>query len=197
MNSMDFAVRILFTFARRSGALSFLTALVTLDLFAMLGSLNRVLPVAKCTRHHSGRTPRPGSRMNSRRAINPGTSTMLCRTIFLALSTAASLWSVAQPVAGGANVPFDKVHFPDGAVLKQALSAIKKGDDLANKGGLDQDEATAQYAQALRINPDNAELNFKIGVCLLNGGQPPKALSYMQRAMQFDPFLPRIHYLVA
>lgn len=122
---------------------------------------------------------------------------MSCRTLLLACCVVAPFWTFAQPFAAGSNVPFDKAHVPDASQLRQALAAIKKGDALAMKGGLDQEEAMAHYAQALRINPDNAELNVKMGVCLLNGTHPPKALSYLQHAVQLDAYLPRIHYLLA
>lgn len=108
----------------------------------------------------------------------------------------AAVGTIAQPANGGSNTPFDKAHIADPGLLKQALSAIKKGDALAEKGGLDQKAAIEAYTEALKINPDNAQLNMKLGVCLLNGAQPSTAAPYLQRAMELDSYLPRIHYLV-
>jgi hypothetical protein len=50
---------------------------------------------------------------------------------------------LAQGTAGGAEMPFDKAHIADATALKAALIAIKKGDALAEKGGMDQPAAMA------------------------------------------------------
>lgn len=118
------------------------------------------------------------------------------RLLITTIAAALAVSGIAQQSPGGANIPFDKAHIADAAQLKLALAAIKKGDALAQKGGLDQQAATDEYAQALKVNPDNAELNWKLGICLLNGAQPQKALLYLKHALELDPFLPRIHYLV-
>jgi outer membrane protein OmpA-like peptidoglycan-associated protein len=125
-----------------------------------------------------------------------GYKSMFFRAFLIAMAANFTMAVAARAQGGGPNVPFDKAHIPDAAQLKMALAAIKKGDALAPKGGLDQDAATSAYAQAMQVNPDNADLNLKMGVCLLNGGQPPKALRYLQHALELDPYLPRIHYLV-
>ncbi len=121
---------------------------------------------------------------------------MSFRLLITSTSAVLAFGVAAQQAPNGANIPFDKEHIADAAQLKLALAAIKKGDALAQKGGMDQQEATEEYAQALKVNGNNAELNWKLGVCLLNGAQPPKALPYLKHALQLDPNLPRIHYLV-
>ncbi|MBK7288131.1 MAG: tetratricopeptide repeat protein [Flavobacteriales bacterium] len=101
---------------------------------------------------------------------------------------------VAQSTGG--DVPFDRAHIADGTLLKKALAAIKKGDALADKGGLDLPQAVASYEEALEVNPDNAELNLKLGVCMLNGPQPTSALAKIQRAAELDPAMARVHFLL-
>lgn len=101
----------------------------------------------------------------------------------------------AQP-GGQANVPFDRTGVADAAALKMALAAMKKADALAIKGGVEHAAAMEAYAQAFRVNPDNAELNLKMGLCLLNGPLPSSALERLQRAAVLDPHLPRIHFLL-
>ncbi len=103
---------------------------------------------------------------------------------------------LAQANGPAVNVPFDKAHFSDASVLKQAVAAMKKANALAEKGGLDQAEAMALYAQAAQVNPDNAELNLKMGICMLNGPAPATALPRLQRAAELDGTLPRVHYLL-
>jgi len=102
----------------------------------------------------------------------------------------------AQSMEQVTDVPFDKFHIADAAQLRQAMSAIKKADALALKGGVDHAAAMQTYEEAYRINPDNAELNLKMGLCLLNGPVPSSALARLQRAAELDPFLPRIHFLL-
>ncbi|MEO7080728.1 MAG: OmpA family protein [Flavobacteriales bacterium] len=121
---------------------------------------------------------------------------MLIRATLFGFLIAASSWLQAQSLVQVKDVPFDKFHIADAVQLKQALSAIKKADALAIKGGIDHGAAMAAYQEAQGINPNNAELNMKMGVCQLNGPAPSYALAYLQRASELDPFLPRIHFLL-
>ncbi|HRO38507.1 MAG TPA: OmpA family protein [Flavobacteriales bacterium] len=118
---------------------------------------------------------------------------MYHRTILLSILL---LTAVAVGAQTPVNVPFDKVHITDGQRLKTALAAMKKGDDLAAKGGVDNPAAMTAYEVAFAINPDNAELNFRMGVCLLNGPHPAGAVARLQRAAELDPYLPRVHFLL-
>lgn len=116
-------------------------------------------------------------------------------TLFVFLIISAS-WLHAQPLDQVRDVPFDKFHITDAAQLKQAMAAIKRADAWALKGGVDHAAAMAAYQEAYAINPDNAELNLKMGICLLNGPNPFTALANLKRASELDPYLPRIHFLL-
>lgn len=94
------------------------------------------------------------------------------------------------------DIPFTNDYITDAATLKSALAAINKADRFAMKGGVDNQQALALYGQAHAVNPDNAELNCKIGICLLNGPHPQKALPWLERAAQLNPRMPRVHYLL-
>ena len=87
------------------------------------------------------------------------------------------------------NVEFDKKNFPnDKDVLKQALSNIKDGDKLFDKGGrINFANALPLYLEAHKFNPDNALLNYKIGVCFLNGVSKAQAIKYLEKAVAFAP----------
>ncbi|MCC6839584.1 MAG: OmpA family protein [Flavobacteriales bacterium] len=102
----------------------------------------------------------------------------------------------AQSTGASGSIPFDIGHVTDAARLKQALAAIKDADAWADKGGVDHDKAMDAYRQAFAINPDNAELNLKMGICLLNGPAPSTALEHLQRAAELDPGLPRVQFLL-
>lgn len=95
-----------------------------------------------------------------------------------------------------ANVPFDKAHFADAEGLKAAQLAIRQGDAAYAQGGRDLATALLAYGKALAFNPDNAELNVKIGLCHLNGAAPHQALRYFQEAFALDPATPRIRFFL-
>ncbi|HEY0976806.1 MAG TPA: OmpA family protein [Flavobacteriales bacterium] len=111
----------------------------------------------------------------------------------------SSLLIILLPVllsAQSGDRPFDKENILDPDALKRALAAMKQGDALAAAGGLGTTEALARYSDAYAVNPENAALNMKMGLCHLNGAQRHKALSYFQQALRLDPNSKRIHFLL-
>ena len=94
------------------------------------------------------------------------------------------------------NKPFDKDHFSDGEGLRAALAALKKGDGYFQSGGTHFTQALAEYEKAHAINPDNAELNLKMGLCHLNGRFHHRSLPFFQAAYELDNRIPRIHFLL-
>jgi outer membrane protein OmpA-like peptidoglycan-associated protein/tetratricopeptide (TPR) repeat protein len=81
------------------------------------------------------------------------------------------------------NVDFTKNNFPakeEG--LKDALREIKKGDALFNAGTQLYNLALEHYLKANEFNAENAELNYKLGVCYLYSSFKPKALVYLEKA---------------
>ncbi len=103
---------------------------------------------------------------------------------------------LAQAAEQRTDTPFDKEHFANANGLKKALSAIKQGDALFQNGGTHYTEALEQYDQAYTLNPDNAELNLKMGLCHLNGRYHYKAVGFFQNAYALQPSIPRIHFLL-
>src|SRR5690606_20290224 len=81
--------------------------------------------------------------------------------------------------------------------LKAATDAIKKGDEyfkIANEAvfiikspGLNYELALNNYLKAQKFNPNNAELNFKIGVCYINSTYSAKGVSHIYKAHELDP----------
>lgn len=111
-------------------------------------------------------------------------ATLLCS---LAISTA--------PAWAQGNVPFDKEHITDKSKLEEALTAMKAAEKFAQAGGKDYGQAIALYEKAYAVNPDNADLNVRLGLCHLNGQQRHLAMPYFQKAVTLDPQVPRAHYL--
>lgn len=96
------------------------------------------------------------------------------------------------------NVDFKAANFKeDKEGLKKATDAIEKGDETYKLGneavfnvqnpGLNFDLALAQYQIAQKFNPNNALLNFKIGVCYANSTNPFKCIEYLKKANSLDP----------
>ena len=88
------------------------------------------------------------------------------------------------------NVEFVKENFEKAhrGKLKDALSAIKDGDKYFEQGRKGYKKALAYYLKANRFNPNNAKLNYKIGICFLMGTiYKLKSISYFEKAQLLDP----------
>lgn len=94
------------------------------------------------------------------------------------------------------DTPFDKHHIADKVALKEANTALKEGDKLFEKGGFQFAHAINEYEKAFAINPNNAELNLKMGLCHMNGKHRYQALDFFLKAEKLSPRIPRIHYLI-
>lgn len=96
------------------------------------------------------------------------------------------------------NIPFEKSFFKDNKkILKEALNEIEKGDKLYEEGMGKYKIALNHYLAANKLNPDNAMLNFKIGVCYLNTILKENALHHLEKASHLDPNVdPKISYLL-
>lgn len=88
------------------------------------------------------------------------------------------------------NIDFERKNFPKDQHknLKKVISWISDGDGFY-KEGLQATylHALKYYLPAYQFNPNNALLNFKIGVCYLNTGQGTTALPYLKTAYALLP----------
>ena len=97
------------------------------------------------------------------------------------------------------NVEFEKANFSDKSALKDAKRSISDGDDFFNKS---QKEGYRLYGFALPLylkandfNPNNALLNYKIGVCYLNSAYKQKAQAFLEKAFKLNSAVGlNIHY---
>ncbi|NRA12514.1 MAG: OmpA family protein [Crocinitomicaceae bacterium] len=100
-------------------------------------------------------------------------------------------------IVGAQNVDFKSANFKDDKDgLKKATEAIKKGDEyfeigntaiFAVKGpGHNYEMALISYEIAQKFNPNNGELNFKIGVCHANSPYSHKSIEYLYKAHKLD-----------
>lgn len=86
------------------------------------------------------------------------------------------------------NIDFGKSNFPGKEEeLKEALRNIKKGDALYNAGTQMYNLALDYYLKANAFNSENAELNYKIGVCYLYSSFKQKSIYYLNKAKSLNP----------
>jgi tetratricopeptide (TPR) repeat protein len=120
------------------------------------------------------------------------TYTSFLRGLPLVLLLAASLPSAAQ------SIQFTKEQFrenKDG--LKEAQRELKAGDEAYLADPARYLVALPHYLAAQEFNPDNAELNAKIGDCYLHSGTKAAALPYLQKSQKLEPTNDtRTHYLM-
>lgn len=102
------------------------------------------------------------------------------------------------------NIEFKAANFKeDKEGLKKAEAAIDLGDESFKPGmeavflvkdyGLNFKKALKHYEIAQKFNPNNALLNYKIGVCHANSTDPSLSIPFIKKARQLDqgcdPFL--------
>lgn len=80
------------------------------------------------------------------------------------------------------DIKFSSSYFPNSPGLKEAKKNIKIGNSLFIKGEGYYNEALDYYLKANLFNPNNAELNYKIGICYLNTSYKEKALEHIEKA---------------
>ena len=85
------------------------------------------------------------------------------------------------------DTPFDKNHITDKKQLKEANKKIKEGDKLFAMGKGRYIDALTFYLEANKINPNNADLNYKIGICYLFTTDKELGLEHLEKAKQLNP----------
>ncbi len=85
------------------------------------------------------------------------------------------------------NVEFDKANFKDRKdAFKEAVKNLEKGDEYFEIGLHFFKEALPFYERANEFNPNNAELNYKLGRCYLVT-KDQRALSHLEKALKLNP----------
>lgn len=88
------------------------------------------------------------------------------------------------------SIEFTKANFPnDPDKLKEANKEIKEGDRYYHVAAVLHPIALEHYLKAQEFNPENAELNMKIGRAYLNSNQKLKALAHLEKSLLLDPHL--------
>ncbi|MFW5793671.1 MAG: OmpA family protein [Bacteroidota bacterium] len=95
------------------------------------------------------------------------------------------------------NVDFHRDYFPsDRSGLKEAKKNLKEGQKLYEMGPGKYDEALVYFLKANTFNPNNAWLNYDIGICYLHSVHHPKSIEYFENAVRLNvPSLDVYYYL--
>lgn len=89
-----------------------------------------------------------------------------------------------QYTIGQVNKEFTRDNFPEKkAELKQAIRSIEQGDQYFYDEYPKYDQAVELFEKAQDFNPDNALLNYKIGMCIIKGkGNKTTAIGFFDKA---------------
>ena len=102
-------------------------------------------------------------------------------------------------LAAQENVTIKKKEFKTGVEIgfKEAWKAVHEGDKYFKEGKGTYDLARDLYLFANQYNPDNAELNYKIGACYLFTDDKYVAIDYLLRSYDLNQEVSEdIHYLL-
>jgi tetratricopeptide (TPR) repeat protein len=87
-------------------------------------------------------------------------------------------------------VPFEKSAFKEQKEqLKIAVENLEKGNAIYILSTQNWSQAIPFYEAAYKFNPNNAELNYKLGDCYLNSNTKSKALPYFLSSYELNPML--------
>jgi len=112
--------------------------------------------------------------------------------IYLTLATLSLCF-----VGFGQNIEFDKKNFEDKDGLKVAKNNLEEGDALYEQGAVFYKDALPFYQKAQDFNPNNADLNYKLGKCYLQSAFKQKALKHLEKALELNPAIDQeIHYFL-
>lgn len=108
------------------------------------------------------------------------------RTRILLTGTMLMIFSVIA--SSQQKVKIDKKEFrTDKPGFEAAWKSIGRGDKLLSKGPQSYPLAISDYSQALAYNPENAELNYSMGVSQLFSATREEALKYFLKAYTIKP----------
>ncbi|AMM51983.1 hypothetical protein TH61_13440 [Rufibacter sp. DG15C] len=116
--------------------------------------------------------------------------------------------SLSMSLAMGQNVEFVKENFAQNKEgFKEAKKRLDEGNDIFAATSKKTDdayrkkfykEAIAPYLDAYAVNPNNALLNYRLGVAYLFSDQKAKSLPYLEKAKKLNPAIdPELGFYLA
>ena len=87
-------------------------------------------------------------------------------------------------IAGQKDVPFDKKNIKPKETYKAVMDSMNNGDIHFNLKLYKQ--ALLNYKYPQEVNPENSNLNFKIGICYLNSAHKDMARPFFEKAFTLE-----------
>ncbi len=114
--------------------------------------------------------------------------------IIVTVSILIAVISLAQD----SSIPFKKEYFKDRKDdYKAAVKDLDDGLDLYEQGEFYWKAAIYKLEKANVFNPNNAQLNYKLGNCYLHATEKAKSLNYFLKAYELRPTIAKdIHYKI-
>jgi outer membrane protein OmpA-like peptidoglycan-associated protein len=117
------------------------------------------------------------------------------KTIILSIVAVISFFQVTAQT----DTPFDKKVFSEQkSELKEAVKNIESGDKLFELYPFpNYTEALKFFEKAYAFNPNNADLNFKMGICNIKTNFKTRSLPYFEKAYKLRPTVsPEVKYYI-
>lgn len=106
----------------------------------------------------------------------------------LSITILFTLFLFATSVAQDKSIPFDKKLFKEQKdEFKDAKNALDEGDAIYIQGDYAWPKAIEFYEKANAFNPNNADLNYKLGNCYMKSLTKSKALECFKKAYELNP----------
>jgi outer membrane protein OmpA-like peptidoglycan-associated protein/tetratricopeptide (TPR) repeat protein len=103
--------------------------------------------------------------------------------LFLALFLLSNISVIAQQRAKIKKSEFKIIN----TGFKDAWKAIRLGNKYFDEGPGTYREARKQYLKAYRYNPNNAELNYMIGICFIYSDDKFESIKYLKKSYKIKP----------
>ncbi|MBL4578118.1 MAG: hypothetical protein JKX74_06560, partial [Flavobacteriales bacterium] len=108
----------------------------------------------------------------------------ICKRFKIALALLTLLVSGFVSFAQSPDTPWDRNLFDDKEAYKVAYKHLQKGESLYKQGIYS--KALTHYLPAHKFNPNNSDLNLKIGQCYLYSSSKPSAKTYLVKALELN-----------
>jgi len=105
------------------------------------------------------------------------------KTTFL---TFISIFLIGFSAYSQNNKEFELKNFKSEEDFDKAIKFLYTGDDYYEDGIDAYDKALEYFLKASELNPDNADLNFKMGICYYYTNNHFESLNYYNKAIQLD-----------
>ncbi|NUM50717.1 MAG: PD40 domain-containing protein [Flavobacteriales bacterium] len=104
------------------------------------------------------------------------------------ISTIITLFFITSFIIKAQDIPFEKSYFKDRKdEFKDAKSALDEANTLYEQGYQAYKVALSLFLKAQNFNPNNAEVNYKVGKCYLYSSYKTKATPYLEKALELNP----------